>query len=103
MATFAIEAVTTQEQPRQRGKCSDHIERAITAGYATLARVMVRQAIKDAMQRHNADLAEEAAAWLGSRDGLEIAELSGFDAELIKRWYLSGCPAKTERMIGKGK
>lgn len=103
MATFAIEAVTTQEQPRQRGKYADHEQRAINAGYAQLARALTRQALKDAMQRSNADLAEEAAAWLGSDEGLEIAELCGFDAQLIKRWYLSGCPAKTERMIGKGK
>ncbi len=70
---------------------------AITAGYVTLARAMVRAALADALKSKDAETREEAAAWLGSAEGLEMAELCGFDTELIKRWYLSGCPAKTER------
>jgi len=99
MTTFAIEAVTTQEQPRQRGKYADHIERAITAGYANLARAMVQAAIQDALKAKDELTREEGAAWLGSVEGLEMAELCGFDAELIKKWYFAGCPTRPGEML----
>jgi len=99
MTTFvAIEAGTTLT-PRPPARRRDAgLQDAITAGYVTLARAMVRAALADALKSKDAETREEAAAWLGSDDGLEIAELCGFDAELIKKWYFAGCPAKNSEI-----
>jgi hypothetical protein len=97
MTTFAIATNIRQSRPATRRRDTD-LQAAINAGYANLARAMVQAAIKDALRARDELTREEAAAWLGSDDGLEIAELSGFDTKLIKKWYFAGCPAKTERI-----
>ena len=86
------------------------LQGAIAAGYHQLTRALVKRALKDALLRdmppcaseaERAALQADAADWLASEDGLEAADLAGFDMNLIGRWVSAGCPAieKTERTL----
>lgn len=89
MATLTI--ATTEQQLHYR---PGDLEHAIAAGYAELARQVVKLAIRDAMSNPDSFDRYLAAEWLTSEDGQNMAEWSGFDSRLIRRWVEAGCPKR---------
>jgi len=98
MTTFAIATNIRQSRPATRRRDTD-LQAAINAGYANLARAMVQAAIQDALKAKDELTREEAAAWLIGPTGQAMAELGGFNCDLIKKWYFAGCPTRPGEML----